>query len=199
MTLRISHSPKNKRCPWVRLKDFSFPQKNKGYPWVQVVLTPSTVRLGVQDAKATEGQGSDDVFVTGSIRKVSDNARQNDSLLSGHTLQDGECVGWRRAVGEDCTSSRFGFGGFGGFGGQFRCAQAVLGRGWEVSQGKVRLPSDHAGQQPGPVCSGNFSSYVVCCHPKLLLWDTFLLESQWQLPFHSKHLSPFTKNLGRPK
>ena len=28
-------------------------------------------------------------------------------LFSAHTLQGEECVGWRRAVGEECTSSRF--------------------------------------------------------------------------------------------
>ena len=50
LTGRISHSP-----------------QNEGYLWVRVVLTPSTVRLGVPDARATEDQGSDDVFVTGSL------------------------------------------------------------------------------------------------------------------------------------
>ena len=45
--------------------DFSFPEKNEGYPWVRVVLTPSTARFGVQDARATEDQGSDGAFVTG--------------------------------------------------------------------------------------------------------------------------------------
>ena len=29
-------------------------------------------------------------------------------LFSAHTLRDGECVGWRREVGEECSSSRFG-------------------------------------------------------------------------------------------
>ena len=48
--------------------DFSFPEKNKGYPWGRVVLTPSTARLGVQDARATEDQGSDGAFVTGSLK-----------------------------------------------------------------------------------------------------------------------------------
>jgi len=73
-----------------------------GCPWVRVVLTPSTVRLGVQDAKATEVQGSDGVFVTvNTLCKM-----ENVSAGEGQWERNARRAGSAWGVGGRCRKGR---------------------------------------------------------------------------------------------